>query len=141
MEPNPKFPPVEQRITHTQPDRAPKSNIFQLKLVGGRSSDSDRLLTCEMAAWFCTSGRRAPCGRSGSNCLIRSGITSPPNTRSWNTHGVSPALSMTERDLQKKWDCHCRPKPLALWRRLVANSWNLKLNKASNLEPVLTING
>ena len=39
------FLPVEQRITDNQPDQstAPQSNIFHLKLVGGRSSDSDRL--------------------------------------------------------------------------------------------------
>ena len=45
MKPNPKSPPIEQRITPSQLDQnpAPKSNIYQLKLVGGRSSDSERL--------------------------------------------------------------------------------------------------
>jgi hypothetical protein len=35
----------DQRITDNQPDQPPAlhSNIFHLKLVGGRSSDSDRL--------------------------------------------------------------------------------------------------
>ena len=38
-------PPDEQRITDNQPDqsRTPQSNIFHLKLIGGRSSDSERL--------------------------------------------------------------------------------------------------
>ena len=45
MKPNPNAPPIEQRITPSQldQDRDPKSNIYQLKLVGGRSSDSERL--------------------------------------------------------------------------------------------------
>jgi hypothetical protein len=45
VKPNPKSPPIEQRITPSQQDQdpEPKSNIYQLKLVGGRSSDSERL--------------------------------------------------------------------------------------------------
>jgi len=45
VKPNPKSPPIEQRITPSLPDQdpAPKSNIYQLKLVGGRSSDSERM--------------------------------------------------------------------------------------------------
>lgn len=45
VKPNPKSQPIEQRITPSQQDQdpAPKSNIYQLKLVGGRSSDSERL--------------------------------------------------------------------------------------------------